>query len=76
MEKAKNILNEILNEIKADADEVLKKEQKSDLEFGQLLAYSEALSIIRDAYSAYDLKDIGLDFDIDERYLITRKQEG
>lgn len=66
----KNIMLEIVEGITDSADELLKKRDRSDMEQGQLIAYAEALSIIRDACAGYDLKEIGLDFDIDSRYLI------
>lgn len=54
------------------ADELLTKgkDQLNLMERGQLLAYAEALSIIRDACTGSDLRKIGLDFDIDRKYLI------
>ena len=61
-------LLDIVSQIKESADEV-KKEERNDLNFGKLLAYAEALSIIRDVYSG-DLAKIGLDFDVDKRYLL------
>ena len=66
----KNILLEIINEITAEADEVLETKNKTDYENGQLLAFSTALSIIKDSLSGYDLKEYGIDYDIDNRYLI------
>ena len=66
----KNIMLEIVEGITDSADELLEKKDRSDMEQGQLLAYAEALSIIRDAWAGNDLSDIGLDFDIDSRYLI------
>lgn len=66
----KNIMLEIVEGIMDSADELLEKNERSDMEQGQLIAYAEALSIIRDAWAGNDLADIGLDFDIDSRYLI------
>ena len=66
----KNILLEIVEGITDSADEILEKKERNDIEQGQLIAYAEALSIIRDAMAGYDLKEIGLDFDIDVKYLI------
>lgn len=39
------------------------------MEYGQLLAFVESLSIIRDACAGYDLEALGLDIDIDQAYL-------
>lgn len=66
----KNIMLEIVEGIMDSADELLEKKDRSDMEQGQLIAYAEALCIIRDAWAGNDLADIGLDFDIDSRYLI------
>ncbi len=51
------------------ADELLEKGSRTELENGQLLAYAEALCIIQDAFRGYDLAEIGLAFDVDEKYL-------
>lgn len=66
-----NQLQEIVENIKEAADELIAKgRDKLDLvEKGQLIGYAEALTIIHDAVSGTDLKKIGLDFDIDEKYL-------
>ena len=68
MEK-KYMMREIVEGIIDAADELLIKKNRDLVEQGQLIAYAEALSIIRDACAGYELKDIGLDFDIDEKYL-------
>lgn len=52
------------------ADEVRNKKTRDAQDYGQLLAYAEALSIIRDAFIPGDLAEIGLNFDIDIRYLL------
>lgn len=61
---------DIVSAIVEDADEIRSKEKIDSQDYGQLLAYAEALSIIRDAFEENELKQIGLDFDIDLRYLI------
>lgn len=65
----KELLTEIIENIKEAADELRKKDTRDEVEHGELLAYAETLSIIKDACSGYDLKEIGLDFDIDSKYL-------
>ena len=65
-----NMLREIVEGIVEAADELWDKKDRDLVEQGQLIAYAESLSIIRDAYAGYDLKEIGLDFDIDARYLL------
>ena len=65
----KNNIREIVEGIVDAADELLEKTERDLVEQGQLIAYAESLSIIRDACAGYDLKEIGLDFDIDARYL-------
>lgn len=66
----KNLMKEIVEGIIEAADELLAKTDRDLVEQGQLIAYAESLSIIRDAYAGYDLAEIGLDFDIDSKYLI------
>lgn len=60
---------DIVASIAESADEILQKENRDSQDFGQLLAFAESLSIIRDACEADELRDIGLDFDIDAKYL-------
>lgn len=66
-----NQLKEIVENIKEAADELNEKgrENMDIFEKGQLIAYAEALTIIHDAVSETDLKTIGLDFDIEKKYL-------
>lgn len=66
----KNLMREIVEGITGAADELLEKKDRDLVEQGQLIAYAEALSVIRDACAGYDLVEIGLDFDIDAKYLI------
>nr|DAQ29831.1 MAG TPA: hypothetical protein [Caudoviricetes sp.] len=61
-------LYDIVASIMEAADEIKAKSNADAQDYGQLLAYSECLSIIRDAYEG-DLSEIGLNFDIDKRYL-------
>lgn len=65
----KNNIREIVEGIVDAADELLEKTERDLVEQGQLIAYAESLSIIRDACAGYDLSEIGLDFDIDSKYL-------
>ena len=62
-------MREIPENIIDAADELLEKQEKDQLEQGELIAYAESLSIIRDACAGYELSEIGLDFDIDGKYL-------
>lgn len=61
-------LYDIVAAIVEAADEIKGKANADAQDYGQLLAYAESLSIIRDAYDG-DLSEIGLNFDIDNRYL-------
>ena len=65
---AKNIIKEIVEQITEAADELM-NEEETDLHFGQRLAYAEAISILQRACTGEDLKELGLDFDPDIRYL-------
>ena len=63
------LIADIVDGITEAADELLKIENRNDVESGELIAYAESLCIIRDTFSGYDLSEIGLNFDIDGRYL-------
>ena len=62
-------LADVVASIIEAADEIKGKENRDSQDYGQLLAYAEALSIIRDACDPDVRKEVGLDFDIDKRYL-------
>ncbi len=64
-----DMLSDVVAEIVEAADEVRAKKDLDAQDYGRLLAYAEVLSIIRDTCDPADLEKIGLDFDIDERYL-------
>lgn len=64
-------LKDVVAAIIESADEVKQNASQDLMDFGQLLAYAEALCIIQDACDPDVLKKIGLDFDVDGRYLIT-----
>lgn len=63
------MLADVVAAIVEAADEIRVKETRDSLDYGQLLAYAETLSIIRDACDPSILDRIGLEFDIDKRYL-------
>lgn len=64
-----NLISEIVSGVMEAADELLAKDDRDLVEQGQLIAYAESLTIIQDALSGYDLKEYGLDFDVDAKYL-------
>lgn len=66
----KNNIMQIVEDIIEAADELKSKKDLTEVEYGELIAYAEALSIIQDACAGYDLSEIGLDFDIDAKYLL------
>ena len=63
------LLKDIVREIIQNADEVLKEKDDSEFYEGKILAYNEVLSIIKDYLTGYDLKEFGLDIDIDSKYM-------
>lgn len=67
-----HLIQEIVENITEAADELLSKgrENLDQMEFGELLAYAESLCIIQDAFAGRALAEIGLDFDVDKRYLL------
>lgn len=62
-------LSDVVATIREYADEIRSQESRTDLDYGQLLAYAEALTVIRDACDPELWQEIGLDFDIDAKYL-------
>lgn len=52
----------------------VKKEHRNDVESGELIGYTEALSVLQDACSPDMRREIGLDFDIDAAYLNSTKK--
>ena len=63
------LLIEAIESIKESADELKRKKNRDEVEYGELLAFAESLSIIKGAFAGYDLEKLGLDFDIDAKYL-------
>ena len=64
-----NQLAEIVALIVESAGEIKAKKRGDNQDYGQLLAYAEVLSIIRDVCDKQEIEAVGLDFDIDKRYL-------
>ncbi len=62
-------MKEIIESIKENADELKSKEVLNEVEFGELLGYMEALTIIKGACAGYDVEALGLGFDIEKEYL-------
>ena len=52
------------------------KEHRYDVESGELIGYTEALSVPQDACSPDMRREVGLDFDIDAAYLNSTKKGG
>ena len=63
-------MSDIVSAIIESADEIRNKERQDAQDFGLLLGYAEALSVIKDACDPDDWAEIGLDFDIDVKYLL------
>ena len=65
-----HLVYEATEGIREQADELLlKKENLTAYEQGLLFAYADSLGIIKSAFAGYDAAEIGLDFDIDGKYL-------
>ena len=64
-----NRLGEIVASIVESADEIKAKKNIDSQDYGQLLAYAEVLSIIRDLCDVQEIDTLGLNFDIDKKYL-------
>lgn len=69
MTNEKYLIKDVVAETLELADE-LKSGKQTETTFWQLFAYCSVLSIIKSAYAGYDLDDIGLNFDIDAKYLL------
>ena len=69
VDKLKDLLIEIIEEIQREADEIL-KEKQTNYDDGQLLAYATSLGIIKTCLAGENLEDFGLDYDIDKKYLL------
>lgn len=65
----KDILREIIEELTTEADELL-QDEKNDYNNGQMLAYANALGIIKTCLLGENLDEYGLDYDIDKKYLL------
>ena len=64
-----NELKQVVQYILQAADELNEKQNPNDVELGQLMGLCESLKIIQSVYAGEDMKKIGLDFDVDKRYL-------
>lgn len=71
-----DIIKDAVVLIKEYAQELSQKEHRDDVESGELIGYTEALSVLQDACSPDMRREIGLDFDIDAAYLNSTKKEG
>ena len=70
-----DIIKDAVALIKEYAQELSQKEHRNDVESGELIGYTEALSVLQDACSPDMRREIGLDFDIDA-YLNSTKKRG
>ena len=64
-----DIIKDAVALFKEYALDLSQKELRIDVESGELIGYTEALSVLQDAWSADMRREIGLDFDIDAAYL-------
>ena len=67
-----DLLSDAVAAIIENADELKAQPNLDDVAFGQLVGYAEALCIIQDICSLDEQKKLGLDFDVDARYLIEK----
>ena len=65
MDKVKQYIDYIKESI-----EETKQEEKNDYNFGVVVGYVESLSILKSLYDEDEWKSIGLDFDLDKKYLV------
>ena len=65
MDKVKQYVDYIKESI-----EEMKQDKKNDYNFGVVVGYVESLSILKSLYDEDEWKAIGLDFDLDKKYLV------
>lgn len=65
MDKVKQYVDYIKESI-----EEMKQDEKNDYNFGVVVGYVESLSILKSLYDEDEWKAIGLDFDLDKKYLV------
>lgn len=64
-----NVIKDAVMLIREYAQELSRKEHRTDVEAGELIGYAEALSVLQDACPLDMRRAVGLDFDIDKAYL-------
>ena len=65
-----HLVYEAVEGIREQADELLSRKETLDAyEQGLLFAYADSLGIIKGSFADYDAAELGLDFDIDQKYL-------
>lgn len=69
-----DLIRDIVQVIVEELDEIKGKGERTDYDAGQTVAYTEALSIIQSTCGDDNLQKIGLDFDIDSRYLLKGRE--
>ncbi|EGS30287.1 hypothetical protein HMPREF9130_1229 [Peptoniphilus sp. oral taxon 375 str. F0436] len=62
-----NKIAQIVAYIKENMDEI--KDDKDEVSYGTLIGYVEALSIIKSTLDEDEWKQVGLDYDLDKKYL-------
>ncbi len=68
------ISSKMLLHLSKNMQELSQKEHRYDVESGELIGYTEALSVLQDACSPDMRREVGLDFDIDAAYLNSTKK--
>lgn len=69
-----DLIRDIVHGIVEELDGIKGKGERTDYDAGQTVAYTEALSIIQSTCGDDNLQKIGLDFDIDSRYLLKGRE--
>ncbi|MBF1040770.1 MAG: hypothetical protein HXK92_03860 [Lachnospiraceae bacterium] len=69
-----DLIRDIVQGIVEELDGIKGKGERTDYDAGQTVAYTEALSIIQSTCGDDNLQKIGLDFDIDSRYLLKGRE--
>ena len=69
-----DLIRDIVQGIVEELDGIKGKGERCVYDPGQTVAYPEALSIIQSTCGDDNLQKIGLDFDIDSRYLLKGRE--
>ena len=66
------MLKQLISDVIESAEEVRNKSPLSEFERGMLLAYRDVLKMFQIDLTTFGPENYGLDFDVDDRYMILK----